>query len=59
MKKILILNKKIIIMLKNNKNIIIGEIDIYYDYINEDIAIINSFENYKREHKWIGDKEDD
>ena len=45
--------------IKNNKNIIIGEIDIYYDYINEDIAIINSFENYKREHKWIGDKEDD
>ena len=59
MKKILILKKKIIIILKNNKNIIIGEIDTYYDYINEDIAIINSFDNYKREHKWIGDKEDD
>ena len=42
----------------NYKNIIIGEIYIDQDDVNEDIQIINSFENYKREEK-VEDKEDD
>ena len=42
----------------NYKNIIIGEINIGIDFVNENIRIINSFENYKKEHE-IKDKEDD
>ena len=40
-------------------NMIIGEIDISSNKVNEDIQIINSFENYKRNNKNIEDKEDD
>ena len=43
----------------NCKNIIIGEIYINKKNINEDIQIINSFENWKRENWWRGDREDD
>ena len=44
----------------DNKNFIIGEICINKDNINKDIRIINSFENYKRENKWLRkDEEDD
>ena len=35
----------------NNKNYIIGEIEIKKDDVNKDIRIINSYENYKRENK--------
>ena len=42
----------------NKQNIIIGEIDIVPYYINTDIQIINSFENYKRKNN-IENKEDD
>jgi len=45
--------------IKNNKNLIIGQIDIKPDDINKDIRIINSFENIKRENKFIKDQEDD
>ena len=46
--------------LKNivNQNIIIGEILIKNKDMGEDIQIINSFENVKREYKWT-DKDDD
>ena len=47
-----------LINIKNNKNIIIGEINIKPYNINKDIPIINSFENFKRKYK-IKDKEDD
>ena len=43
----------------NYKNIIIGEIYINKNNINEKIRIINSFENWKRENWWRGDREDD
>ena len=42
-----------------NNNFIIAEIDINENYLNKDIRIINSFEQWKRENKWIKDKEDD
>ena len=43
----------------NNKiNKIIGEIQIKKEDIDKDIQIINSFENAKRNHKWI-DEDDD
>ena len=35
----------------NNKNYIIGEIEIKKEDINKDIRIINSYENYKRKNK--------
>ena len=41
----------------NNKNNIIGEIYIKNEDINEDIQIINSFENVKRENKWPDEDE--
>ena len=41
------------------KNIIIGEIYINKDNINENIRIINSFENWKRENKYREDRKDD
>ena len=43
-------NNNNIIIKENKKNIIIGEININKDNINKDIQIINSFENFKREH---------
>jgi len=44
----------------NNKNVIIGEINITKDDINKDIQIINSFENFKRNtYTYMQDKEDD
>ena len=36
-----------------HNNIIIGEINITKDNINEEIQIINSFENVKREHSYL------
>ena len=51
--------KKDIINQKKTINIIIGEIYINKNNINEDIKIINSFENYKRENEWINDSKDD
>ena len=39
--------------LNNKNNIIIGEIYIKKEDINKDIKIINSFENAKRENKWV------
>ena len=44
---------------KEINNIIIGEIYVKSEDINKDIRIINSFENVKRENKFIEDKEDD
>ena len=45
-------------ILKEIYNIIIGEIYIKKNNINEDIRIINSFENFKREDKWWKDSKD-
>jgi serine/threonine protein kinase len=43
----------------NNKdNLIRGEIFIDKDHINKDIRIINSFENTKREKKWLDNDND-
>ena len=41
------------------ENKIIGEIYINENDINKDIKIINSFENFKREDKWMKDIEDE
>ena len=43
---------------KNKNNYIIAEIEIREEDINENIRIINSFEQCKREKKWEDDKED-
>ena len=43
---------------KMNSNYIIAEIYIKHEDINENIQIINSFENAKRENKWKDGKED-
>ena len=43
----------------NNINYIIAEIDIKENDVNKDIRIINSFEEYKREKEWKGEKEDE
>jgi len=50
---------KIYEKINNKENKIIAEIDIKEDDVNNDIRIINSFEQYKRENKWRKDKEDD
>ena len=50
--------KEMIILAYNINNYIIGEIEINEDNINEDIRIINTFEEIKRQYK-RGDKEDD
>ena len=42
----------------NINNYIIAEIDIKDNYINKDIRIINSFEQYKREYEWKDEKDD-
>jgi len=44
--------------INNNQNIIFGEIYIDPFYINKNVSIINSFENWKREMK-LKDEEDD
>ena len=50
--------KEMIILAYNINNYIIGEIEINEDNINEDIRLINTFEEVKRQYK-LGDKEDD
>ena len=45
-------NNNNIIINKNKNNIIIGEINIKKEDINEDIQIINSFENIKRKYPY-------
>ena len=39
----------------NGKNEIVAEININEYNINKEIRIINSFEQYKRENKFVGD----
>ena len=53
-------NQFLVDELNNNhkNNVIIGEIYLDEDDINEDIRIINSFENVKKEDKWL-DRYDD
>ena len=51
-------NKDIFENKEKNKNYILAEINIEEKYINEDIRIINSFEEYKRINN-LNDKEDD
>ena len=47
-------NKNQIIKKQNNKNnYIIIEIEIKGKDINEDIRIINSYEQHNRDHKWL------
>ena len=41
------------------KNYILAEINIEEKDINEDIRIINTFEEYKRFHEWDFDEKDD
>ncbi len=50
--------KEMIILAYNINNYIIGEIEINEDNINEEIRIINTFEEVKRQYKWR-DREDD
>jgi len=44
--------------IQNNNNIITGEIVIGPKNVNQDINIINSFENYKRKNYWTSEKDD-
>ena len=51
--------KEMIILAYNINNYIIGEIEINEDNINRNIRIINTFEEFKRQERWWGDREDD
>ena len=44
---------------ENNDKIILGEFNIESDDINEDIQIINSFENNKRKNKWDSEEDEE
>ena len=51
-------NKDIFENKEKNKNYILAEINIEEKYINEDIRIINSFEEFKRINNLDDDKDD-
>ena len=51
-------NKDIFENKEKNKNYILAEINIEKDDINEDLRIINTFEEYKRINKLRDDKDD-
>ena len=50
-------NKDIIQNIEENKNYIIAEINIEEDDINKDKRILNSFEEYKKIHKFKNEED--